>query len=59
VAKPKTKPYTVKKVDRKVILTTPQHGKNRSKSNNTTTTHQDFVVANSLIIMKKIEPILS
>ena len=35
VAKPKTNPYTVKKVDLKVILTTPQHGKNRSLSNNT------------------------
>jgi hypothetical protein len=34
VAKPKTKSYTVKKVDRKVFLTTPQHGKNRSVSNN-------------------------
>jgi len=28
VAKPKTKPYTVEKVDRKVILSTPQHRKN-------------------------------
>ena len=34
VAKPKTKSYTVKKVDRKVFLTTPQHGKNRSICNN-------------------------
>jgi hypothetical protein len=33
-AKPKTKRYTVKKVDQKVLLLTPQQGKNRSKSNN-------------------------
>ena len=35
VAKPKTKSYAVKKVDRKVILKSPPHGKNRSKSNKT------------------------
>jgi hypothetical protein len=50
VAKPKTRPYTVKKVDQKVILTTPQHGKNRSKS---TGACQIFFKKNSLFFGKE------
>ena len=51
VAKPKTKSYTVKKVDRKVFLTTPQHGKNRSICNNTKCIH---CIAGSLVVGQKL-----
>jgi len=57
VAKPKTKSYTVKKVDRKVILTTPQHGKNRSVSNNKQKIKPTFSSRDMVMIAKGVQNI--